>query len=106
MTLPSRVAPLLALVVQHVSVPRRRPRELGAAGGACRLCRLARLLPLVSQEVAKGGELASVAAVLPALGLGPALDDSDVAMVGGRGAGGGCRWVHPVHRGARHGNGW
>lgn len=71
----------LALLVQQVAVPRRGPGELGAAVGAGRLGRLARLLPLVPEEVAEGGELPAVAPVLPALGLGPALDDADDAAL-------------------------
>lgn len=43
-----RVSPLLALVVQEVTVASRGPGELGTAVGAGRLGRLARLLALVS----------------------------------------------------------
>src|SRR3569833_210944 len=74
-------APLLALVVLQVTVPRRRSRELGAAERARDLGRLARFLALVPKEVAEGRELAAVAAVLPALGLGPRLHHPDAALV-------------------------
>lgn len=61
--------------MEQVSVPRRGPGKLGPAVGTRRLGSLARLLALVAEEVAKCRELAAVAAMLPALGLGPALDD-------------------------------
>lgn len=70
---------LLALLVEQVSVPGSRPRELGTAVGAAGFGGLARLLTLVSQQVAEGRELAAVATVFPALRLGPALDDANMA---------------------------
>jgi hypothetical protein len=87
-TLNLRVASLLALVVQQMTVSCSGPGELSSAVGARRLGGLARLLSLVPQQVAEGGELAAIAAVLPAPGLGAALDDANVAALGrGRGAG-------------------
>lgn len=35
----------------------------------------------MAKEVAEGRELAAIATMLPALGLGPALDHPDVALV-------------------------
>lgn len=71
----------LALLVQQVTVPRRGPGELGAAVWAGCLGCLARLLSLMPEEVAEGRELPSVAPVLPALGLGPALDHPDTGAL-------------------------
>lgn len=79
----SRVAALLALIVQQVAIAGRCPGELSAAVGARRLGGLPRLLALMSQEVAKGRELPPVAAMLPAPWLGPALHYSDVPALGG-----------------------
>lgn len=62
-----------------MSVSGRRPRKFGAAVGAAGFGGLSRLFSLVAQEVTKGRELAAVAAVFPALRLGPALDDADMA---------------------------
>lgn len=70
---------LLALLVEQVSIPGSRPRELGTTVGAARLGGLSGLFTLVTQEIAECRELAAVAAVLPALGLGSALDHTDVA---------------------------
>lgn len=97
----SRRLPLrLTLLMEQVSVPCRGPGEFGATVGARRLGSLARLLTLVAQEVAKRRELAAVAAVLPALRLGPALNDSDGRgpVVVRRPAGLHHRW-HGVHHG-------
>lgn len=58
------------------------PRKLGAAVGAHRLGRLPGLFALVPQQIAKGRELPSVAPVLPALRLGPALDDTHTRRAG------------------------
>lgn len=63
-----------------MTVARRRPCELGAAVGAGRFGCLARLLSLMPQEVAECAELSSVASVLPALRLWPALDHSDATL--------------------------
>lgn len=63
-----------------MTIPRRRPGELGATVRAGRLGRLARFLPLMPEEVAEGRELPAVAPVLPALGLGPALDHTDATL--------------------------
>lgn len=71
--------------MQQVTVSRRGPRELGATVGASCLRSLAGLLALVSQQVAECGELASVAAVLPAAGLRSALHNTDVACFLGDG---------------------
>ncbi len=71
----------LALVVEEVAVPRCCPCELGSAVGARSLGRLARFLTLVPEEVAEGRELAAVAAVLPALGLGATLNDANLAGI-------------------------
>lgn len=70
----------LALLVQQVAVPCRGPGELRATVWAGGLGGLARLLSLVPKEVAEGRELPAVAAVLPALGLGPALDHPDASL--------------------------
>ena len=78
----SRATTLLALVVQHMAVAGRRPGELGAAVGARHLGGLARLLALMPQEVAEGGELPPVAAMLPTAWLGPALHDPDMSALG------------------------
>lgn len=43
----SRVSALLALVVEKVAIPCRRPREFGAAVRACRLGSLPRLFSLM-----------------------------------------------------------
>lgn len=77
----SAAAALLALVVQKMTVASCRPGEFSATVGTRCLCCLAGLLSLVPQEVAKGRELATVAAVLPTLGLGSALDDANVAVL-------------------------
>ena len=69
---------LFALLVGHVPVPCSCPRELGAAVGTRRLGSCARLLALVPEQVAEVRELASVAAVLPALWLRPAVHNSNV----------------------------
>lgn len=65
----------------EVAVPCRRSRELGPAVGADGLGGLARLFALVSKQVAEGGKLAPVAAVLPALRLRPALHHPDVVRI-------------------------
>ncbi len=57
--------------MRQMAIPRCRSRELGTAVWAVSLGRGARLLALVAKEIAKGGELAAVAPVVPALGLGP-----------------------------------
>jgi len=72
------VPPLLALVVKQMAVPRCCPGEFGTTVGARSLGRLSRLFPLVPQKVAESRELPSVAAVLPALRLGPALHHPNV----------------------------
>ena len=96
--------PLLTLPLQKMSVPRSRPRELGPAVRTRRLGRLARLLALVAEEVAEGGELASVAAVLPALGLRAALSHADVVGVSwGGDARGVAGWRHDVGHGVHEG---
>lgn len=96
--------PLLTLALQEVPVPRRRPRELGPAVGARRLGGLARLFALVAEEVAEGRELAPVAAVLPALGLGAVLHHADVVGVrGGGDARGVAGWRHDVGHGVYEG---
>jgi hypothetical protein len=69
-----------------VAVSGSGPGELGTAVGASRLGGLSRLLALVAEQVAKGRELASIAAVLPAAGLGPALHDTNVATLLGNDA--------------------
>ena len=71
----------LALVMEEVAVPRCCPCELGSAVGARSLGGLARFLTLVPEEVAEGRELAAVAAVLPALGLGATLNDANLAGI-------------------------
>lgn len=58
------------------------PCKLGAAVGAHGLGGLARLFTLVPQEIAKRRELAAVAAVLPTLRLGPALDNTNAGGSG------------------------
>jgi hypothetical protein len=73
-----RVPPGLALVVRHVSIPRRRSRELGAAVGAARFLCCSGLLSLMAQEVAKSRKLTPVAAVFPALWLRSAVDHPNV----------------------------
>lgn len=73
--------------MQQVAVASSGPRELGTAVGARRLGGLARLLALMAQEVAESRELTSVAAVLPAAGLGAALDHADVAALRSAGTG-------------------
>lgn len=70
---------LLALLVEQMSVSGRCSRELGATVRAAGFGGLSRLFTLVSQEVAKRRKLAAVAAVFPALGLGPAVEHADVA---------------------------
>lgn len=67
--------------MQQVAVPCGGPGELGSTVGAAGLGGLARLLALVAEKIAKGRELAAIASVLPTLGLGPALDYSDVPLV-------------------------
>ncbi len=62
----------------HVSISRRRPRELGTTVGAAGLLGRTRLLTLMAEEVAKSRELSPVAAMFPALWLGPAVDDSNL----------------------------
>jgi hypothetical protein len=81
----------LALVVQHVTVPRCRPCELGAAVGTTRFCRLPRLFALVSEKVAECRELAAVASMLPALRLGPAVHYSDLPFLWAQG------WRYRIH---------
>lgn len=68
---------LRALVVRQMPIPRRGPRELRPALGTIRLGRGAGLLALMAQQVAEGRELAAVAAVLPALRLGPLVEHAD-----------------------------
>lgn len=71
-----RTLPLcLALLVKQVPVPCCCSSEFRAAVWARGLGRLARFLALVPQEVAESRKLAAVAAVLPALRLGPALNN-------------------------------
>ncbi len=71
---------LLALVVQQVAVPGRRPREFGAAVGAARFGGLPGLLSLVPEEVAECRKLSAVAPVLPALRLRPAVHHPDLPV--------------------------
>lgn len=93
-------SPLFALLVGHVAVPRSGSRELGAAIGARGFGGGAGLLALVAEKVAEGGELAAVAAVLPALRLGARLHDTHaVGVVRHLGAGMPVEGVHALHVG-------
>lgn len=56
-----------ALVVSQVTVPRSLPRELCPTPVANGLVGRSRLLPLVSQQVGEGGEVAAIAPVFPTL---------------------------------------
>lgn len=47
------LGPLPALIMSHVSVSGRRPRELGAAARTIRLRCHSRLLPLVTEQIGK-----------------------------------------------------
>lgn len=58
-------------------VARRRPRKLGAAFRTVRFGRRAGLLALVTEQVAEGGELAAVAAMLPALRFGSLVEHAN-----------------------------
>ena len=76
-------APRLALLVGHVAVAGGGARELGAAARAVRLGRGAGLLALMPQEVAEGGELPAVAAVVPALRLGSRSEHAHLVLYAG-----------------------
>ena len=69
--------------MRQVPIARRRPRKLRPALGTVALTRRPGLLALMTQQIAKGAELAAVAAVLPALGFGPLVQHAD----GGRAVG-------------------
>lgn len=83
----SRASSRFALLVCHVTVASRSPREFGTATRAVRLGRRAGFLPLMSEEVAEGGELSSVATVIPALWLGSRSQHSDVVLHAGGSSG-------------------
>lgn len=63
--------------MRNMSIPRGRPCKFRPALWTIGLRCSARLLALMSEEIAKGGELAAVAAVLPALGFGTLVEDAD-----------------------------
>ena len=66
-----------ALVVRQVAVASRGPSELGATLGAVRFGGGTGFLALMAEQVAKRGELPAVAAVFPALRLGPLVEHAD-----------------------------
>jgi hypothetical protein len=70
------VPPLLALLVGHVPISSSSSCELCPAFWTRGLAGDARFLSLMSKEVAEGGELSTIAAVVPALRLWPGVDDS------------------------------
>lgn len=85
---------MLAFIVREVAVPCRRSSELGPAVWTHCLGCLARFLALVSEQIAEGGKLSTVAPVLPALRFRPALHDSHMPLVGWTAS----RWQHVRHR--------
>ena len=75
------VAALLAFVMEKMAIACSGAGEFSTAVRAGGLGGLSRLLALMSQQVGKGGELTTIAAVLPASWLRSALDDPDVAGI-------------------------
>ena len=72
-----RVPPLLALLMGHVPIPGSSSCELCPTFGARRLARDPGFFSLMSEEIAKGRKLSTVAAVVPTLRLWPGVDYSN-----------------------------
>lgn len=70
------VSPLFAFLMGHVPVPRGSSCELCPAFRTRGLAGDARFLSLMPKEVAEGGKLSAIAAVIPTLRLWPRVDDS------------------------------
>jgi len=70
------IPPLLALLMGHMPVSSSSSCELCPTLRTRGLAGDARFLSLMSKKVAEGGELSTIAAMIPALWLWPGVDDS------------------------------
>jgi hypothetical protein len=70
------ISPLLALLMGHVPISGSSSCKLCAALRTRGLTGDARFLSLMSKKVAEGGELPTIATMVPALRLWPRVDDS------------------------------